>query len=115
MILGESGLHTHTILCMNGSSQVSCSLAGSGVDSSLATGVPPFWPGAASLGPGRAPPPASTAFLHIISLCITNLPQGFDWEEWFGGPDFPTGPVVSLSMFTHGVNNGQAIKSGAVW
>jgi hypothetical protein len=41
--------------------------------------------------------------------------QGFDWEEWFGGPDFPTGPVVSLSMFTHGVNNGQAIKSGAVW
>jgi hypothetical protein len=116
VILGESvGPASHTILCMNLSSQVSCSLAGSGVDSSLATGVPPFWPGAASLGPGRAPPPASTAFLHTISLCITNLPQGFDWEEWFGGPDFPTGPVVSLSMFTHGVNNGQAIKSGAVW
>jgi hypothetical protein len=41
--------------------------------------------------------------------------QGFDWNAWFGGPSFPTGPVVSLSLYTHGVNNGQAIKSGAVW
>ena len=42
--------------------------------------------------------------------------QGFNWKEWFGGDKFPTKPVENgTSYYTHGVNNGQAIKSGAVW
>ena len=41
--------------------------------------------------------------------------QGFDWKDWFGGDQFPTGPVSKYSLNTHGVNNGQAIKSEAVW
>ena len=40
--------------------------------------------------------------------------QGFDWTKWFGD-EFPTGPVSNVSLYTHGVNNAQAIKSEAVW
>ena len=41
--------------------------------------------------------------------------QGFDWKGWFGGDKFPKKPVNAATLYTHGVNNGQAIKSEAVW
>ncbi len=41
--------------------------------------------------------------------------QGFDWKGWFDGDSFPTQPATKISLYTHGVNIGQAIKSGAVW
>ena len=41
--------------------------------------------------------------------------QGFDWKGWFGGDEFPKGAVSNTTFYTHGVNNGQAIKSEAVW
>jgi len=44
--------------------------------------------------------------------------QGFHWSDWYeskNGQTFPLGDVSSTSMYTHGVNNGMAIKSAAVW
>ncbi len=44
--------------------------------------------------------------------------QGFKWNDWYGstgGMTFPTDAVSGATMYTHGVNNGMAIKSGAVW
>lgn len=41
--------------------------------------------------------------------------QGFDWKGWFGNDTFPTGSVKTTTLYTHGVNNGQAIKSEGVW
>jgi len=41
--------------------------------------------------------------------------QGFDWKGWYGSSSFPTGPVNQTTLYTHGVNNGQAIKSEGVW
>jgi len=42
--------------------------------------------------------------------------QGFDWGDWFLGPNFPQGSVNNnTTLFTHGVNNGQALKHAAVW
>ena len=41
--------------------------------------------------------------------------QGFDWKGWFGGDKFPTKPVDNATQYTHGVNNGQGLKSEAVW
>ena len=39
-----------------------------------------------------------------------------DWNEWFTGPEFPRGNVGDdFSLHTHGVNNGQAIKTPGVW
>ena len=40
--------------------------------------------------------------------------QGFDWTKWFGDK-FPKEAVSNATLYTHGVNNGQAIKSEAVW
>jgi hypothetical protein len=42
--------------------------------------------------------------------------QGFDWNGFFGSPQFPREPCYAecRSLATHGVNNGQAIKTGAV-
>jgi hypothetical protein len=42
--------------------------------------------------------------------------QGNDWEAWFTTDEFPTGPVAAAdcTLYTHGVNNAQAIKSGGV-
>ena len=41
--------------------------------------------------------------------------QGFDWKSWYESDSFPTEAVNHTSLFTHGVNNGMACKSGAVW
>jgi hypothetical protein len=43
--------------------------------------------------------------------------QGFDWGAFFASDQFPTGPCTGTcpSLATHGVNVGQALKSGAVW
>lgn len=42
--------------------------------------------------------------------------QGFNWQAWFSPGTFPQGPVPAdkTTLYTHGVNNGQAIKSCAV-
>lgn len=43
--------------------------------------------------------------------------QGYDWNSFYTGPQFPTVPCTEScpSLATHGVNNGQALKSAAVW
>ena len=44
--------------------------------------------------------------------------QGYNWKAFYadtGGDRFPKEAVTNARMHTHGVNNGQAIKSGAVW
>ena len=44
--------------------------------------------------------------------------QGFKWNDWYGstgGMSFPTDAVDAATKYTHGVNNGMAIKSAAVW
>ena len=46
---------------------------------------------------------------------FTNSLQGFDWKGFYAGPDFPKEPVNAATLYTHGVNNGQAIKSSGVW
>ncbi|XP_065186897.1 uncharacterized protein LOC135817607 [Sycon ciliatum] len=41
--------------------------------------------------------------------------QGNDWKGFFDADTFPTTAVTQTTMYTHGVNNGQAIKSEGVW
>ena len=41
--------------------------------------------------------------------------QGFDWRSWYTDKNFPKNSVTQATLFTHGVNNGQAIKSEGVW
>ena len=41
--------------------------------------------------------------------------QGFGWKDYFGSDSFPTKPVTKTTLYTHGVNVGQSIKSAAVW
>ena len=41
--------------------------------------------------------------------------QGFDWKSWYTDANFPKEAVTRATLFTHGVNNGQAIKSEGVW
>ena len=45
--------------------------------------------------------------------------QGYDWKSYYtdvGADRFPTEAVTQAArMHTHGVNNGQALKAGAVW
>ena len=41
--------------------------------------------------------------------------QGFDWKGWYGNDTFPTEAVGGTTLYTHGVNNGMAFKSEAVW
>ena len=41
--------------------------------------------------------------------------QGFDWKGFYGNDTFPTDAVGSTTLYTHGVNNGMAYKSEAVW
>ena len=41
--------------------------------------------------------------------------QGFDWKSWYTDANFPKEAVTQATLFTHGVNNGQAIKSEGVW
>ena len=50
-----------------------------------------------------------------VSLPNSFFHQGFDWKGYFSGPDFPKEPVIDATLFTHGVNIGQAIKSSGVW
>ena len=40
--------------------------------------------------------------------------QGFDWKGFYQD-NFPTKAVDKATLFTHRVNNGQAIKSEGVW
>lgn len=40
--------------------------------------------------------------------------QGFDWKGFYE-QNFPTDAVSAATLYTHGVNNGMAIKSEAVW
>jgi hypothetical protein len=52
----------------------------------------------------------------LYDLAQTLHDQGTDFISWFSGPAFPRGNVGSdFSMLTHGVNNAQALKTGAVW
>ena len=54
----------------------------------------------------------------VARLMNTSKAQGFDWgKQWFNNPNFPQGVVPNneATLWTHGVNNGQAIKAGAVW
>ncbi len=41
--------------------------------------------------------------------------QGLDWKGWYGNSTFPTKAVGPTTLYTHGVNNGMAYKSEAVW
>ena len=40
--------------------------------------------------------------------------QGFNWKDFYANK-FPNDSVTQATLYTHGVNNGQAIKSGGVW
>ena len=40
--------------------------------------------------------------------------QGFDWDDYYDNK-FPNGSVSHVNLFTHGVNNAQAMKCGGVW
>ena len=40
--------------------------------------------------------------------------QGFDWKSFYAD-NFPTEAVTQTNLYTHGVNNGQALKSEGVW
>lgn len=41
--------------------------------------------------------------------------QGMDWKGFYNSDTFPTEAVGPANMYSHGVNNGQAIKAGGVW
>ena len=41
--------------------------------------------------------------------------QGMDWKSFYNSDVFPTEAVGPASMYSHGVNNGQAMKAGGVW
>jgi len=53
----------------------------------------------------------------LLDLAELAYTQGFDWSGFFAGNQFPTdecrGDCISLA--THGVNNGQGLKTAAVW
>ena len=48
-------------------------------------------------------------------MIVVFVVQGFDWKGFYGSGDFPKEAVAQTTMYTHGVNNGQAIKSEGVW
>eukprot|EP01113_Clastostelium_recurvatum_P003169 TRINITY_DN1137_c0_g1_i3.p1 TRINITY_DN1137_c0_g1~~TRINITY_DN1137_c0_g1_i3.p1 ORF type:complete len:891 (+),score=93.98 TRINITY_DN1137_c0_g1_i3:45-2675(+) len=53
---------------------------------------------------------------YLLDLAALVKAQGFDWESYFAGDGFPTtGNPGIWTMQSHGVNNGQAIKSAAMW
>lgn len=41
--------------------------------------------------------------------------QGMDWKSFYTSDAFPTEAVGPANMYSHGVNNGQAMKAGGVW
>lgn len=53
----------------------------------------------------------------LLNLATLVHQKGFDWHAgWFGNASaFPTKAATQYNMWTHGVNNAQAIKHGAVW
>lgn len=51
----------------------------------------------------------------LLALAELIHEQGFDWGAWFNSSAFPRAAVEDTTDFTHGVNNAQAIKHGAVW
>lgn len=51
----------------------------------------------------------------LWDLAETLHEQGFDWKGWYAGPDFPKTSADKATLYTHGVNNGQALKSAGVW
>jgi len=60
-------------------------------------------------------------FLHLFAFQLYNSRGVYDWEGWFQGPAFPKsavgapGTLGALRSFYHGVDAGEALKSGAVW
>eukprot|EP01118_Nematostelium_gracile_P018429 TRINITY_DN8182_c0_g2_i3.p1 TRINITY_DN8182_c0_g2~~TRINITY_DN8182_c0_g2_i3.p1 ORF type:complete len:660 (+),score=134.27 TRINITY_DN8182_c0_g2_i3:63-1982(+) len=52
----------------------------------------------------------------LIEMAIMVQQQGFDWASFYTSSDFPLSfNYTNIGYETHGVNNGQAIKSSAVW
>jgi uncharacterized protein len=67
----------------------------------------------------QVPAGYTPAFLISLGGITYNqmVANGGDWKTWFDSREFPTGPACNptpCSLLTHGVNIGQAIKSGAV-
>ena len=54
---------------------------------------------------------------RLLALAARLHREGFDWNgAWFNSTAFPRHSVESgFDMWTHGVNNAQAVKRGAVW
>lgn len=50
----------------------------------------------------------------LWDLAETLHDQGFNWKDFYENK-FPTEPVDQTTLYTHGVNNGQALKSEGVW
>jgi len=67
---------------------------------------------------GEAMPPGAPGIPQLLRLATRLHAEGFDWHgAWFGNASaFPQEAVKdTFTMWTHGVNNAQAIKHGAVW
>ncbi|CAJ1326805.1 unnamed protein product [Effrenium voratum] len=62
-------------------------------------------------------PPGSHLAKWMLDLAARLHRDGFNWNEgWFNSSSFATRPVLDpATMETHGVNNAQAVKRGAVW
>lgn len=59
---------------------------------------------------------ASASVQDLLHLAETLHEKGFDWHnKWFASPSFPQRPVTNDTLWTHGVNNAQSTKRGAVW
>jgi len=68
-----------------------------------------------------------TGDLKLLDLARLLHLQGYDWPAQYANFQYtkrisseyldsaPGGPLKELSLATHGVNNGQAVKSGPVW
>lgn len=59
--------------------------------------------------------PPSPQYWFDFAETVNN--QGFDWASFYTSDHFPKSACLGScqSLATHGVNNGQALKSGAVW
>lgn len=67
---------------------------------------------------GLVPPGVTEATLYHAAYVAhaQGIGNGAIWEDYFDGPLFPEGPVLTnFGMLDHGVNVAQAIKSAGVW
>eukprot|EP00929_Paragymnodinium_shiwhaense_P101298 TRINITY_DN64278_c0_g1_i1.p1 TRINITY_DN64278_c0_g1~~TRINITY_DN64278_c0_g1_i1.p1 ORF type:complete len:382 (+),score=24.37 TRINITY_DN64278_c0_g1_i1:129-1148(+) len=65
-----------------------------------------------------SPRPDEAMTARLLSFAELLHQRGLDWHyEWFASDNFSRTAVTKdfLSMWTHGVNNAQAVKHGAVW